>query len=84
MSLTTFLRNKDVRDRFSKDFPVPEVKLEGKILAQPLTNHYSLIGTAFDYLLRFYLQRHNPNVIDRGHWIAESAVELLQEDKKLA
>jgi len=41
-----------------------------KILAPPLSNRYSLVGTAFDYLLRFYLKWLNPNALTHP-WIAE-------------
>jgi len=47
-----------------------------KLLAPPLTKHYtplkaSQIGTAFDYLFRFYLKRLNPQAIERERWTAE-------------
>ena len=35
-----------------------------------------LVGTAFDYLLRFYLKRLNPNAIDKT-WVAEDAVRQI-------
>jgi len=43
------------------------------LLAPPLTKHYILVGTAFDYLLRFYVERLNPNAITR-RWVAELAI----------
>ena len=45
-------------------------------MAPPLTKNYSLVGTAFDYLMRFYLQRLNSNSIV-GTWVAEEAISLL-------
>ncbi len=73
MSLTSFLKNREVAEKFLKEFPNIPFKLESKkeILAPPITNHYNLIGTAFDYLLRFYLKRINPKAITRP-WIAET------------
>lgn len=43
-------------------------------MAPPVTNHYSLVGTAFDYLLRFYIKWLNPFAIER-RWLAEYVQE---------
>jgi len=76
MSLTSFLKNKDVKDAFKREFKKPRLKLQGELLAPPLTNHYGLVGTAFDYLLRFYIKRLNPNAIERD-WVSETSLHLL-------
>lgn len=84
MSLTSFLeRNKDVRERFRQEFRKPRLSLKKDLLASPLTKHYSLVGTAFDYLLRFYVQYLNPNAIDKGYWTAESALLLIADNPRL-
>ncbi len=84
MSLTSFLRdNADVRERFRQEFKKPKFLAKNDIVAPPLTTNYSTVGTAFDYLLRFFLQHLNPNTIDKGYWVAELAVDLLDEDAKL-
>lgn len=70
MSLTSFLKMKDVREKFVQQFPKPKFTLKKEILAPPRTNRYSLVGTAFDYLLRFYLEHLNPGAIT-GPWVAE-------------
>ncbi len=80
MSLTQFLKLEDVRLRFNQDFPVPKIELKGILLAPPLTDHHALVGTAFDYLLRFYLERLNSNATASG-WVAEQSVELLRGSK---
>lgn len=82
MSLTTLLTNKDVRKKFSKEFPMPKFGLVKDILAPPRTNHYIIAGIAFDYLLRFYLQRLNPETISHP-WVAEHAPELVKDNKTL-
>ena len=83
MSLTKFLDLPHVKKRFSEKFALPRSRLSGIIKAPPLTNHYGLVGTAFDYSLRFYLQRLNPNSI-ASKWVAEDAVILLKSyDKRL-
>ncbi len=49
MSLRTFLDNKEVRAKFSEEFPKPKSSVKKQILAPPITKHYSLVGTAFDW-----------------------------------
>lgn len=78
MSLKTFLDNKDVRAKFSQEFTKPKFVSKKEILALPVTKHYSLVGTAFDYLLRFYIKHLNPSAITK-QWVAESATETMKE-----
>lgn len=44
--------------------------------AHPQTKNYALVGTAFDYLLRWELERRNPAAKDR-EWVATIAVEKI-------
>ena len=53
------------------------------MLAPPLSKRYPLVGTAFDYLLRFYLQRLNPTTVCRNGWVAENAVACLADSPTL-
>ena len=77
MSLTSFVRNnKDVRERFKQEFPSLKFSVQKPLLAPPLTKHNILMGTAFDYLLRFYLKRLNPQAVE-SRWAAENAVGVL-------
>ena len=66
-----------MKDVFKREFKKPRLKLQGELLAPPLTNHYGLVGTAFDYLLRFYIKRINPNAIER-RWVSEATLHLLE------
>ncbi len=81
MSLSTFLQQPEVRDKFSREFIKPRlVRGAGRreLLAPPLSHRHSLVGTAFDYLLRFYIQRRNPDAV--GHrWVAEAGIDMLNE-----
>ena len=70
MSLTSFIKNKEVRKLFANEFKKPRGKIIGEIKAPPLTNHFGMVGTAFDYLVRFYLKYHNPKAKEQT-WIAE-------------
>jgi hypothetical protein len=59
-----------------------------ELVAPPLTQHFILVGTAYDYLLRFRLQREFPIARNRT-WVAEFAVlgireKLLKEEAKKA
>jgi len=76
MSLTSFLKNKDIKERFRQEFPRPEFKLKKETLAPPVTRRYSLVGTAFDYLMRFYLKHINPDAVTT-RWVAESWLRAL-------
>lgn len=72
MSLTSFLRIKEVQGVFQETFPLPELKLpEARIQASPYTENYALVGTAFDYLLRFYVEWLNPDITITEAWVAE-------------
>ena len=60
MSLTALIDNdKELRDKINSAFLRP--KLENKpLLAEPLTKNYSLVGIAFDYIFRFFLENLDP------------------------
>ena len=81
MSLRTFLNSKDVRARFAEEFPKPKFGLKKEILAPPVTKHYKLVGTAFDYLMRFYIKRLNLEATAK-EWVAESSVELMRKKRR--
>jgi hypothetical protein len=76
MSLTSFIKNKDVKDTFKQEFKKPQLKLQAELLAPPLTTNYGLVGTAFDYLLRFYIKRLNPDAVEQ-HWASELSLDFL-------
>ena len=78
MSLTSLLRNnEDVRRRFYQEFPTPIFAARRPLLAAPLTTNYPLVGTAFDYVLRFYLQNLHPQVAVQSQWIAEATLLII-------
>jgi hypothetical protein len=76
MSLTDFLTLRDVKDRFRSDCRIPCLPGERELLAPPRSRRYSLVGTAFDYLLRWEIKRRNPDAIDTG-WVAEGVPFML-------
>lgn len=78
MSLTSFLDNVDARQKFRQEFRKPRFRTKTEPLAPPLTNHYGLVGTAFDYLLRFYVRYLNPKKALDRKWVAEMALEIIK------
>jgi len=45
-------------------------KIAATLKAEPCSNRFSLVGTAFDYFIRFELQRRAPHAISE-RWVAE-------------
>lgn len=76
MSLTTILKNREVKELFAKELQKPTSYTKKTILAPPISKNYALVGTAFDYLLRFEIERKNTNVVTQ-EWIAEASVKLM-------
>ncbi len=74
MNLSTVLRIPDIRERFTAEFPKPRIIIDRSILAPPRSKRYSLVGTAFDYLMRFHLVRATPHAKAR-RWVAEASVD---------
>ncbi len=77
MSLRSLIRdNAEVRQGFSSRVLRPQAKIDRGLQAPPLTANNQIVGTSFEYLLRFFLQRLNPPARDTG-WVAERGVELI-------
>ena len=73
MSLTFFVALPEVKKRLMLLHPKGPHRVSGRIKAVPRTNHYSLVGTAFDYLLRWNVRRRVPRAVDEK-WVAEHGV----------
>jgi hypothetical protein len=81
MSLTSYLTGPEhqaLRDKFKSDFNKPIFELNKKIVAPPLTANYAIVGSAFDYLLRFYLQYHYKDKVSNGSWVANLGFRQIQ------
>lgn len=62
MSLSDFIELPDVKARFKAEFPKPKLDAkQGILAAAPNGSDVRLVGTAFDYLLRFYIKYQNPH-----------------------
>lgn len=79
MSLSSFLQVKEVRGKFNEMINYPKLKRTLEIKAPPITRHYSLIGTAFDYLLRFRLELLNQNV-NKKTWVAYRGYDKIKDE----
>ncbi len=80
MSLTSFLKIPEVKEKFSIEFAQPDFKANSPLLAPPQTEHYALVGTAFDYLLRFQLLISNSKAVEKP-WVAHNSLALLLVEK---
>mgnify|MGYP001591582720 CR=1 FL=1 len=66
----------DLHEKFRNTFIKPKVKLVGNLVAPAFTKNYSLIGTAFDYLLRFNMEHMYPDKIIKDlEWGAKSSYD---------
>jgi len=79
MSLTKFIKQPEVRDRMSEAFPNQGEGPSRSIQADAKTQNYPLIGTAFDYLLRFWLHRNVPEC-HAQRWVAENSLRIAEEE----
>jgi hypothetical protein len=86
MSLTTFLENEDVKKKFREEFKKPRFSYSKMISVKPKTMNFGMVGTAFDYLIRFHIEEINKNKTKSGEWIAEEVVKsgFLRGDQKKA
>ena len=77
MGVKSFIARPPFHEKFRSTITRPKGKLDKPILAPPLTLNYQIVGIAFDYLLRFYLERINPRS-KTSLWAAEEGVMLLE------
>jgi hypothetical protein len=75
MGLSSFAAIPEVVAKFKPLRPKLPRKIDAPVKAEPRTNHHPLVGSAFDYFLRFELQRRAPHAIAR-RWVAEYAPEI--------
>ena len=73
LSLTSLLKTTNVKNFLNEKFPFEPFNIDADVLAPAMTRKYSAVGTAADYLIRWWLMRWFLNVSGR-RWIAESAV----------
>lgn len=84
MSLSSLIKNdQSLRNKIRDDFQLSVLrqkieKTRPLLAPPPNTTNHQLVGTAFDYLLRFYLERLNALPYHpENQWVAEKAVNRL-------
>jgi hypothetical protein len=76
MSLKSFIKRPDVKAKLAPLRPGLPRKIAPTLTAAPKSERYMMVGTAFDYLLRFELQRRAPHAVARP-WVAESVSDTI-------
>jgi hypothetical protein len=77
-----FFQHADVKAKFKPLRPRSPRKITVPVQVQPRTKNYMLVGTAFDYLLRFELQRRAPHAV-APRWVAEAAPDHLDGERPM-
>jgi len=74
MSLTSFIKQEEVKRKLQEEFPKPRFNIKKQLLFPPITRNYTEVAIAFDYLFSFGLKRNNPEAIEK-RWPAEFSLE---------
>lgn len=84
MSLTSIMKG-GLSKLVVANIPIPRGLFNASkdCIACPKTKNYSLVGTAFDYLVRSELKRLHPEAIENG-FIAENSIALVDRDVMLS
>lgn len=77
MSLTSLLADGNVRRLFKETFDFKPFDIGAELKAPPVTKRYSTVGSAFDYLARWWLKRRFHGANEKP-WVAEAAVNKLR------
>jgi len=81
MSLTSYLtdtKHQELRNKFKDEFPKPAFAFDKPLIAPALTNNYGVIGTAFDYILRFFIEFHNKKKsVESTKWVSDISFNRL-------
>lgn len=75
-SLIDFIEEPEVIEKLAPLRPKTARQLSVSLLIEPRSKRYQIVGTAFDYMLRFELQRRVPTAVARA-WVAEQAPALV-------
>jgi hypothetical protein len=81
VSLSTFIERPAVKAYLRENVPKPWFQVRAEIMAPPLTDAPGWSGCAFDYVLRFYIQKLNPSAAKVRRWLAEESLSLLEHSR---
>ncbi len=79
--LTTFVS--EHRARFLETFPVESWKGNQPYIVLPSRVDPNMVGSAADYLIRFYIERTNANVGQGGSWVAHKILHIWDNKENL-
>ncbi|HEY3355468.1 MAG TPA: hypothetical protein VGQ83_19615 [Polyangia bacterium] len=76
MSVDDLTKDSAIHASLARLLPDDDIKLGMRLRIPPRRNSGPLVGTAYDYMVRFELERQHPNALTR-RWVAEGAVETV-------
>ena len=76
LSLSKFIKLPDVKIKLRQEFEKPRFSVDKPLLAPVIISNPQKIGTAFDYLIRFYANYLNSNAVS-SKWVAGKSLEIL-------
>src|SRR5258708_1948657 len=79
MTVIQLAEDREVVAKFNAIRPGMPRRIPQPVKVAPRTNNGGLVGTAFDYFLRFEIQRRAPYAAS-AEWIAEEVLIVLAED----
>src|SRR5205814_2287883 len=79
MSLTSFIRQPEVRDRLKTVRPKLPKKSPASMKAAPRTRNAWMVGVAFDYFLRFEIQRRARHAQVKP-WVASATPDIIRDN----
>ena len=80
LSLSKFIKLPDVKAKLEQEFITPRFNVDRPLLGPVITSGRPKMGTAFDYLLRFFAKYLDPNALSH-QWVTETSLEILNKLK---
>jgi len=74
MSLKSFITQKNINSMLKEMIKKPKLDYKKHIQVEAQSNNYTIVGIAFDYLMRIYLYRLNKEHVQRLRMIAEDVL----------
>jgi len=78
MSLTNFVEQEEIRSRINEAYPNQGDSATGPMGSEPRTSDPQRVGTAFDYLCRWWIQRRTDDCTEY-RWVAEKSLPVAEE-----
>lgn len=74
MSLKSFIGKKEISSKLKEVVKKPKIQHSKEILAEPQSKNYTIVGIAFDYLLRMYIYRANLEIVNSFEFLGGDAL----------